>query len=316
MRILYLSPVHPLLTPGHPLPRWQTQASHVRALQQLGHEVHVCCYTPADHIQLNLMERFRCNASAALRATLSRPVDLVMLSLGADVLFPAVVSFIKRITSAPLVVLSGVSPITDGNPREHRIATLIDLVANNDPTHAQQWLALGAERAEVLPISAIDPQLHYPRTINKDIDVLFIGTVTDQRQLLFREIRRHLGKGVKLVIRHHVWEEEYAYLISRSKIVINPLRPQMPQGANLRLFEIPAFGSFQLAGFTKPEWFVAGKEIAIYRDPIDAAELVKYYLIHQQKRQQMAGRAMNRVGQEHTFAHRFRKLLSIVRGKR
>lgn len=318
MRILYLSPVHPLLTEGTPLPRWQTQASHVRALEHLGHTVRVARYAPRKLGHLSLGERLLENLGVL---GISGSFDLIMLSLGADALLPLTVRLLCARFRAPLVILSGVSPIRQGNPRERALAPLATLVATNDPSHAKEWKELGARRAIVLPLSAIDPTIHYPRlaggrarsNIRQDLDVVFAGTVSEDRKYFLRELQRHLPASVSLVIKQFVWEEEYAGLLSRTKIALNPIRPSMRHGANLRLFEIPAFGAMELSSYSKDEWLTPGKEIVTYDSPSDAAKKIAYYLHHHDERKRIAKTGYTRVMKEHTFVHRFRKLIDVLR---
>lgn len=350
MNILYLSPVHPLLTPGDPLPKWQTQMSHVRALEQLSHSVKVIAYTPKTHIRVSLVERVFYNIKLLFyvsfigeicsftvtthlktrsgwpydgnrftrkfvnftRRSKHLPIGAIFLSLGADVLFPMTIRLLKWRLRVPLVILSGVSPIRDGNPRERVMAKYVGLVATNDPSHAQEWKELGARKAIVLPISAIDPELHYSRDIKRDIDVLFVGTVTPEREQFFQKFHKLLSPHTSFVVKHHVFEEDYVKLLSRAKIVLNPLRPEMKRGANLRLFEIPACGALQLASHTNPEWFTEGKEILTYDDAEDAARLVNYYLSHKGERERIAKRGQERTLGEHTFQKRFKKLIIIL----
>lgn len=318
MKILYLSPVHPLLTPGHPFPRWQTQASHVRALRALGHHVEILTYTPRDHIRLTAPERLVYN----LKIALSRmKADVIFFSLGADVLFPTTVRFLKQKLHARLVILSGVSPVSNGNPRERAMAKFADLVATNARAHAKEWRDLGAKQSIVLPISAVDPKLLLRRNrgmrsedFKRDIDVLFVGTVTPEREQFFQKFR--LAKqdpAISFIVKHHVFEDEYTALLSRAKIALNPLRPQMRSGANLRLFEIPALGALELASHTSPEWLIEGKEIVTYKNAEDAARLVEYYLSHEKERKKIVQRGRERVFREHTFEKRFEKLLSSFR---
>ena len=76
---------------------------------------------------------------------------------------PWTLRLIKWLTKAPLVILSGVSPISDGNPRDRAIAKFADLAAVNDEGHAREWRKLGAKKTVVLPISGVDPELHFRR---------------------------------------------------------------------------------------------------------------------------------------------------------
>ena len=309
MRILYLSPVHPLLTEGNPLPKWQTQAAHVRALKQIGHDVTVVRYSPKRLGRVSLWERALRNLKVL--GTSGR-YDVVLLSLGADVLFPLSVRVLLSRLHAPLVILSGVSPIRQGNPRERALAPFATIVVTNDSIHMKEWMSLGARRAVVLPLSAVDPELHYPRSVRRDFDVVFAGTMSPDRERFFHQFRQYLPRTVTCVIRQFVWEEEYAELLSRAKIVLNPIRPSMKHGANLRLFEAPAFGALELSSASKREWLRAGKEIVTYDSPKDAAEKIVYFLKHQKERERIAEAGMQRVLREHTFVHRFRKLLKLI----
>lgn len=309
MKILYLSPVHLSLTPGDPLPRWQTQASHVRALKSLGHMVTVLPYSSRMGSG-TLRERIVGNLGVL--GVLGK-FDVIMLSLGADVLFPATVRLLLARLRAPLVILSGVSPVSMGNPRERALAPLSRLVVTNDPSHAKQWSDLGARRTITLPISAADPELHYPRSnSHRDVDVVFAGTVSEDRESFFRELRRFLPSSVSVLVKQFVWEDAYATLLSRAKIALNPIRPSMKHGANLRLFEIPAFGALELSSYSQDSWLIPGIEIVTYESPKGAAWKIVYYLNHPKERERIDRAGMKRVMREHAFVNRFRKLIEMI----
>lgn len=316
MRFLYFSPIHPFLTKleGDVLPRWQTQACHVRALEHLGHQVTVIAYTTSAGVRPNPLTRLTLNVASMAKAfgAARVPVDGILLSLGADVLFTGTMSWIQKHVHAPLVILSGVSPITDGNPRDRAMALFADLVVTNDASHARQWKGLGAKRSIVLPISAIDPLLHYPRPVDRDIDVVFAGTMTPRRRSFLDALRSKLSPGVTFETREYVWEEDYALLLSRAKIALNPIRPEMNRGANLRMFEIPAFGAMELGSFSNPQWLKPSVEMILYKDPDDAAGKIAYYLVDESRRTPIAKRAYQRVMKEHTFVHRFRRLVKLI----
>jgi glycosyltransferase involved in cell wall biosynthesis len=307
------------------------QASWVRGLEKQGHQVQVIKYTPGDKIKLNWVERiwWNCKVIGEITKTngqidklINRQTDKVIVySLGADVLLAQTLRLIKWITKAPLVILSGVSPVFDGNPRERQMAKFVDLAAVNDEGHAREWIKLGVKKAVVLPISGVDPELHFNKgqafrlakgLALKDIDVLFVGTLTPERREFLDELRKLLPESVNFVVKEFVWEEEYAKLMSRAKIVLNPVRPEMKHGANLRMFEIPAFGALELASYGNKEWLTPGKEILVYKDAEEAGELIAKYLKEGKKREEMAERGKRRVFKEHKFEDRARGLMEIA----
>ena len=63
------------------------------------------------------------------------------------------------------------------------------------------------------------PQLtRIPKAADQDIDVLFYGSVTDRRQVIFDQIR---ARGLNLVTLFAVYGAERDAYISRSKLVLN-----------------------------------------------------------------------------------------------
>ena len=120
--------------------------------------------------------------------------------------------------------------------------------------------------------------------------------------------------AVNFVVKEFVWEEEYAGLMSRAKIVLNPVRPEMKHGANLRMFEIPAFGSLELASYGNKEWLIPGKEMLVYKDAEKAAGLIVKYLKDGKKREEVVKRGGRRVIREHKFEDRARRLIKMING--
>lgn len=193
------------------------------------------------------------------------------------------------------------------------MARNFDLVLTNDDTHSQQWIKLGAKEAVNLPLSAMDPELHFPREVRvRDIDVLFVGTYTPERKKFLRQIKKLLPTTVKTVFKEFVWEEKYAALMSRAKIVLNPLRDEMENGANLRMFEVPAFGALLMGNSGRKEWLWPGKEMVVYKNVEDAVKKIIYYLKNKTEREKIVKNGMQRVMKEHTFLDRTKKMLNLL----
>ena len=106
---------------------------------------------------------------------------------GNTVVFPETLAAIRAAGSAVVVITLGTSPVVFSHALERAAAPLYDLVVANDRYHAVQWRKLGARRAEVLPMSAVDPDVHRPYELTAaqrdayGCDVGFVGTLVPQR---------------------------------------------------------------------------------------------------------------------------------------
>jgi len=58
--------------------------------------------------------------------------------------------------------------------------------------------------------------------------------------------------------------------------------------------------------------FDPGKEVVAYRTPEECAELIRYYLAHDDERQAIARAGQARTLREHTYEHRTKELIALV----
>jgi spore maturation protein CgeB len=97
--------------------------------------------------------------------------------------------------------------------------------------------------------------------------------------------------------------------------VLNFLREQNKGAHNMRTFEIPATGAFQLATRSEEHlaWFAEGREIACFETSHELMSQVAYYLEHDTERDQIA-QAGHRCLEEghHTYADRMKQVLDEV----
>ena len=100
-----------------------------------------------------------------------------------------------------------------------------------------------------------------------------------------------------------------------SEINFNCTSKQMKGAVNQRIFDVPAAGAFVLTDWRDQmdQLFEPGKEIAFYREPAEAPELLRRYLAHPAERQAVVAAARKRVLAEHTWEHRLQQLLARMR---
>ena len=108
--------------------------------------------------------------------------------------------------------------------------------------------------------------------------------------------------------------DELGPILSESKICVNVTR-RITDGVNMRAFEIPAFGGFQLAQHHGDlvELFEPDKEIVCYGTGKEAVEKAQYYLRNDSARSRIAEAGRARYLKDHTFSQRCKSLMGYLK---
>ncbi len=260
--------------------------------------------------------------------------DVIILPGDNGVILPETLARLKREHGATLVYGCGTSPVVFSRPIERAAAPLYDLVVANDFYHAVQWRELGAPRAEVLPMAAIDPAFHRPYDLSDDeraryaCEVAVVGTLVPQRLYSERVAALEALRGFDLGLwsvhevppslrpfyRGAALGEQMLRITRAATITVNPHGDFMRWGGNMRLFEACGVGAFQIAD-DRPGiagWFTVGEHLVTYRDPAHLRELVAYYLAHDDERARIAEAGRAHVHAHHTYDQRMARLLALV----
>ncbi len=259
--------------------------------------------------------------------------ELIIISGGFSQIFPANLLNIKNKLSPKIILLGGVNPTTSSPDAEREIVVkkTVDIVVENDRHYKELWEKLGAKKVIVLPISSIDPSLHRKVKLNKkeqqlyNSDVCFVGTLTSNRQIILSSLTNFnlkifgdIPAGLTLddELKHfyygEAWGEKMVKIFNCAKIVLNIQPPDMTYGGNMRTFEIPGCGAFQLVDRYSNEWFVEGKEIASFRNVGDLKRKISFFLKNDKIRRSIANAGYNKSHKEHTYEKHFKKLLSKI----
>lgn len=259
----------------------------------------------------------------------NRP-DLIILTGGVSELTPAPFRLAKSL-NIPTVLFHGVNPDQMKTRFTQDTIKYFDWVITNDPVHAQKWREIGAAQALALPYAGVDLTLHRRLKLTPaekkmlGAGVVFIGTLEPERQAKLLSLTHfplkiygYLPPKISLHPRlqpfYHgqSWGEHSVRVYNASQIVLNFVPSHMPTGGNLRTFEIPGSGAFQLANRCHPSWFVRGKEIELFKSPGQLISQIQYYLDHPAKRNQIARNGFARTRKSHTYQHRFHKLFKLI----
>jgi hypothetical protein len=105
-----------------------------------------------------------------------------------------------------------------------------------------------------------------------------------------------------------------AQILADSAIALNPLRRQnLPDGVNMRTFEVPGCGGFALATRTAGAQviFPEGSEGAYFGDLEECCEQIERFLASSTERLELAEMAHIRVAEDHLYLHRVQTILDV-----
>ncbi len=183
-------------------------------------------------------------------------------------------------------------------------------------------------------------QITYTRlNLKKKYDVSFIGRWHPYRQWIINHIRKAgisvnaVGPGwnsgmldhnqmVALICQSKInlnisnsssWD--IRYLLTSFRGLLNSLRSKKTvEQIKGRHFEINGCGGFQLTNYVGglENHYLIGHEIAVYGSPEDLIDKIKFYLKHDEIRDDMAKAGYLRTISDHTFARRFQEIFKLM----
>jgi spore maturation protein CgeB len=208
-----------------------------------------------------------------------------------------------------------------------------DLVLSNSEGGLDRLRELGARRAEAV-FWAADPELFAPAPVEKEYDVFFYGYGDKFRREWMRALigepsRRPdgidfaLGGGdfrgdvgnARLI--GDVPFNVFSQAISRARINLNITRRShatVYASSTCRPFELAAAGAAIVSSPHEgiERWFEPGSEIRVVSTAEEAAETYRELLADPAAAEGMGRRARERVLDEHTYAHRARRILELL----
>jgi len=222
---------------------------------------------------------------------------------------------------------TGFNPYHGADPSEY------DFVLSNSEGGIPRLLQLGALRVEPLYWAA-DPEFFAPQPVEKEIDVFFYGYGDKFRRdwmatLVGRPSREDPGIDFALGgldfqgdtgaarLLGDIPFNVFARAISAARVNLNMTRrphATVPGSSTARPFELAASGA---AIVSNPHdgierWFEPGSELAVVESADEALVAYRELLADPGAAEEMGRRARERVLDEHTYAHRARRLLELV----
>ena len=195
------------------------------------------------------------------------------------------------------------------------------------------------ERSDFWPMCAFDALFDQNRTEetilshDRDIDVIFIGTLHISKMPLLAQIKRGLGsrivmRGLAPLKNNLYFNVKYGFpgwmrpvpfgsyvpLYQRSKIGINLHNRGDYTVGSYRLFDLPANGVMQISdgGSFLSAFYEVDKEIVSYASVDELIDKVRYYLDHPEERNTIASNGYKRVMKEYRHKTLMRRAGEII----
>ncbi len=125
-----------------------------------------------------------------------------------------------------------------------------------------------------------------------------------------------LGRASPLRQRHMglVWGNEMYDILRGSRITLNHHGDVAPYANNCRLFEATGMGAMLLTDWKAnlQEMFDVGREVAAYRTVEECADMIRFYLKHDEARRALARAGQARTLRDHTYRIRMQEFVEIV----
>jgi spore maturation protein CgeB len=209
-----------------------------------------------------------------------------------------------------------------------------DFFTTPDVYGEMKYREIGLHNAIHFPFGC-NEQIFRKMDVQKKYDVSFVGGWHPYREWLIKRLEKN-GVNVKVV--GHRWPDgeidqegmvrlfnesrinlnlsnsapwDARYLMSSPHALINRLRSKKNiEQMKARMFEVNGCGAFQLSYYVEGLecCYDINREIAVYADPDDLVEKVKFYLVHGELRESIAVAGYERTLNDHTFAKRFQKV--------
>ena len=185
-----------------------------------------------------------------------------------------------------------------------------DWVFVSIPRHIDAFKnAVGHDRVYWLPHAA-EPTCYNKVSTIKKYDVCFIGHLPNGERIDLLD--RLFAKFPDFYYGQKFFEEANQKY-NESRIVFNHA---IDREANMRVFEASLSGSLQICSYGKDIedlGFKDGENIVFYNSPEDMLEKAEYYLEHEDEAGRISEAGRIHVLNNHTYFHRIKEILDVVR---
>ena len=162
------------------------------------------------------------------------------------------------------------------------------------------------ERCSVL-LSGFDETVFQPiKNIKKDIDVLFVGFITERRKNILDRINRYHKVQVM-----SAFGEDLVGLINRSKIILN-IHSEDQLDTETRVFEVLGCGGFLLSEKLSCENPFTAQELSQFNSLEECICKINSFLLDDEQRNTIASNGYKAAIREHTYTMRAKQIADTM----
>lgn len=293
-----------------------------QVLKQMGHEVELFDY----------MAELRVNGKSAMNQKLLARVkawspSVTIFSLYTDQFDPEIVNKLRSHTKTFCFFHDDTWRVE----YSRYWARQFDYFSTPDLHGEIKYREIGLPNGIYLPFGC-NEQMFRKLDVPKKYEVSFVGGWHPYREWIIKRIRK---AGICVEVVGHHWPKgeidqegmiqlfnesrinlnlsnsaswDVRYLTSSASAIINRLRSKKnTEQMKARIFEVSGCEAFQLSYYVEglAKCYDIDREICVYTDIDDLVEKIKFYLAHEELRENIAAMAYERTMKEHTFASRF-----------
>jgi len=296
-----------------------------QSLKQMGHEVELFDYM--DETKASGKEGM--NNKLLVKVQEWKPT-VTLFSLYTDQFDPAVVDRLRDHTKTLCFFHDDTWRVEYSRYWAHHF----DFFTTPDVYGEMKYHEIGLNNAIHFPFGC-NEQIFHKMDVPKKYDVSFVGGWHPYREWLIKRLEKN---GINVEVVGHRWQNgevdqngmvrlfnesrinlnlsnsapwDARYLVSSPRALINRVRSKKNiEQLKARIFEVNGCGAFQLSYYVEglESCYDLNREIAVYSDPDDLVEKVKFYLPRTELRESIAASGLKRTLRDHTFTKRFQNV--------
>jgi Glycosyl transferases group 1 len=156
-------------------------------------------------------------------------------------------------------------------------------------------------------LSAVDRDVYTPLpAVPKDIDVLFVGSLTPRRRAMLREVGQHCQ-----LVTTSAFGRDAARLFNRTRVLLN-IHAEEARDTETRVFEALGCRGFLLSERLSSENPFSEQDLVQFDSTNDLIDRIRYYVAHDREREAIAAHGYASVRAGHTYAHRAQQIVEVM----